>query len=593
MGVTTGTFTRYGLQWSDEITPLQVEFWCIKKGKEWCEQQGRSLLYHYEQAQKLLWPDDDVHRWSELALKSFVENPLIVLMGPSDCGKTYPSAKFGLIEYWVSPNNTLVLVSSTDVRGLELRVWGAIKDLYNRAKERHDYLPGHVLESLHCITTDEREDEKARVLRKGIICIPCMQNGRYVGLGKYVGIKQSRIRQIGDECQLMASSFLDAVPNYLGKDYKGIFLGNPLDPIDPLGRIAEPECGWEQLPEPEKTTVWKTRFHGGICVNFIGTDSPNFDYPREHPIRFPYLISHRKIEAVKQFWGPESMEFYSQCKGVMKAGLVGRRVITRELCRQHFAHDTAVWQGGERIKLYGCDPAYGGGDRCVGIMGEFGEERTGVQILKVYKPEIIPISLRLNTMPEDQIAMYVKGRLETENIPTSNCFYDSFGKGTLGYAFSRHFGASTPIPVDSGARPTTRPVRHDLYKEEDGNTRLKRCDEHFSKFVTELWFSVRYIIECDQMRELPEDVMMEGTLREYGLVHGNKIEIETKEDTRERMGRSPDLFDALAIMVEGARQRGFKIQKLGIKPDSVEESWMEKSEEEYERALSESLLIHA
>lgn len=588
------TFVKYGRRWSGDVTPLQIEFWCIKNGAEWCKSQGRSHLYHYRQAERLLWPDDDVHRWSELALQVFVENPLIVLMGPSDCGKTYPAAKFGLIDYWVSPNNTLVLVSSTDVRGLELRVWGAIKDLFNRARDIHDDLPGHVLESMHCITTDELEDDRARVLRKGIICIPCMQNGRYVGLGKYVGIKQGRIVQIGDECQLMASSFLDAIPNYLGKPYyKGIFLGNPLDPLDPLGRIAEPECGWERLPEPTKTTVWKTRFHGGVCVNFIGTDSPNFDYPKDQPVKYPYLISYKKLDAVEAFWGPDSLEFYSQCKGVMKYNLVGRRVINKELCRQHKAHETAIWQGTDRVKVYGCDPAYGGGDRCVGMMIEFGEERNGLQILKVSKPEIIPVSIKSNAIVEDQIALYIKRRLEEENIPVANCFYDSFGKGTLGYAFARHFGASTPVPVDSGARPSKRPVRHDLYIEDNGETRLKRCDEHFSKFVSELWFSVRYVIECDQMRELPEDVMNEGTLREFGLVRGNKIEVESKEDTRERMGRSPDLFDALTICVEGARQRGFKIQKLGIKQGADQEDWATNDEQEYERAINDALLVHA
>jgi hypothetical protein len=52
-------------------------------------------------------------------------------------------------------------------------------------------------------------------------------------------------------------------------------------------------------------------------------------------------------------------------------------------------------------------------------------------------------------------------------------------------------------------------------------------------------------------------------MREYGIAAGNRIELETKDDTKKRMGRSPDLFDWLATAVEGARRMGFRIQRLG------------------------------
>jgi len=58
-------------------------------------------------------------------------------------------------------------------------------------------------------------------------------------------------------------------------------------------------------------------------------------------------------------------------------------------------------------------------------------------------------------------------------------------------------------------------------------------------------------------------------MREYRVVGADaKIEVETKDELKDRMGRSPDLFDWLAIAVEGCRQRGFKIQRLGETPES-------------------------
>jgi hypothetical protein len=120
-----------------------------------------------------------------------------------------------------------------------------------------------------------------------------------------------------------------------------------------------------------------------------------------------------------------------------------------------------------------------------------------------------------------------------------------------------------------------------------------RCDEQYSKFVTEMWYSVREVIEGDQLRELPEEVMMEGCLREFYVVLGNKIEIEPKEDTRKRMGRSPDLFDWLSIAIEGCRQRGFKIRRLGSdKASEATEDYLEEEEARYRQIIKSKGMHH-
>lgn len=587
---------KYGINWPEGWDELQIEFYFIKNGgyfMRYGKRFGVNLFHHHKEAQKILWPEDDWHRWADLALKEITSNTITTLMGPGDAGKTYPSAKWGLVEYWSSPDDTLVIVSSTDVRGLELRVWGAIKDLYNRAKERFE-LPGIAIDSLHCITTDDvQEDDRARVLRKGIICIPCLQSGRFVGLGKYVGIKQKRIRQIGDEVQLMGTSFLDAVPNYLGKDYRAVFLGNPLDPFDCLGKVAEPVDGWDNQEEPQKTTCWNTRFHNGRCVNFVGTDSPNFDFPQDQPQRYPYLIGKNKIEAVRSFWGEDSLQFYSQCKGVMKKGLLSRRVITSDLCKIHKAFEEVVWLNDQRTKIFALDAAYSGegGDRCVGGHIEFGQMISGGVGIKVHPPKVVPVKLSEEKTAEDQIASWCKEYCDANGIKMEDGFYDSTGRGTLGAAFARLLGNKVPVPVEFGGKASKRPVRHDLFVEELNvyqvrTKRLKRCDEHYKKFVTELWFSVRYTIESEQLRELPREVMEEGCLREYGMTNSNLIEIEAKQDTKLRMGRSPDLFDWLVTAVEGARQRGFQIKKLGAEIVEKSTPARDKLDEDSDRYLS-------
>lgn len=256
----------------------------------------------------------------------------------------------------------------------------------------------------------------------------------------------------------------------------------------------------------------------------------------------------------------------------MKLALAHARVITRDLCRQHKAHEKVVWRGTTpSTKIMAIDPAYGGGDRCIEMSGEYGLDDTGKNVIRIGSYKIIKIDLKKldekgqRITPEDQIANTVWEDAKNNGVPATNIFYDSFGKGTIGFAFARKFGATSPVPVDSGAQPTKRPVRQDLFvlDETRRQKRLKRCDEHYSKFVTEMWFSVRYAIEAEQIRELPVDVMLEGCTREYYTVAGNKIEVEPKDKMRERMGKSPDLFDAAGVLIEGARRLGFQIDKLG------------------------------
>lgn len=593
------SFEKYNLHWKRGTDALDIEFYAIRQGGRWKQSDGQmrgeGLFHHYKEAQKLLWPEDDHHRWSDLTLRTILENDVTVLMGCSDSNKTYSMVRYGLTDWFAFPNNTLFIVSSTDVRGLELRIWGKMKELFNRARDRYPDLPGYVLEGMRSITPDAIDDrnERGRLLTKGLVCVPCVSNNHYVGLGKMVGIKQDRLRHLGDEVQHMKSSFLDAYTNWYGKpDFKGVMSGNPLDEYDPLGKAAEPPEGWKSKPVPTKTETWRSTFFNAAVVCLYGLDSPNFDYPKDEPTRYPYMIGHKKIEAVIKTHGRDSLHFSSQCEGVIKPGMVASRVITRELCRIHGAHDKVVWEGTTRTKLYACDPAYGGHDRCVGMPLEFGLNADERQVIKLHPWELIPVKAKAQETPEDQIAHYIKERTVELGIPTSNIFYDSFGKGTVGAAMARVFGFEVPVPVNSGDKTTERPVRYDLFVPDiHGGRRLKKCSEHYSKFVTEMWFSVRECIESNQLFELLEDVMMEGCMREYYVVSGNRIEVEPKDDMRERTERSPDLFDTLAVGLEGARQRGFKIERIGeASAENAGKSWLLELNERH-RKLVQSLRL--
>ena len=356
----------YGLEWPESTDPLEVEFFFIKAGgyhNENGKVYGRGKFYHMKAAISLMWPDDDHHRWSDLGLKRKCENEICVFMGSSDSNKTYLSARYILTDYWASPDNTLWMVSSTELRGAELRIWGKLKELFNRARERYPWLPGRVLESKTCITTQDitLDGSEARVMTKGILFIPCKSGENWVGLGAYAGIKPTkngRLRHCGDEVSFMERSFLQAYANWFGKpNFEGILNGNPIELDDCLCVAAEPMGGWETWEDSKKTQEWRSKWYGAWVIAFDGRDSPNFDFPANLPPRYDYLISRKKTDAVAKAEGEESQLYWMQCIGKPRPGAEKFKIFTKRDCELAGAFDDVIWEAAPTLKI-GASPGF-------------------------------------------------------------------------------------------------------------------------------------------------------------------------------------------------------------------------------------------
>lgn len=595
---------RYGLTWAPGYDDLRIELEMIRRNGEGAGALG--LFEHFMRARSLAWPERYRHRWTEQIYREILNNIVTILMGPGSSQKTSTASEFVLLDYWANPDNTIVLVSTTTVDKLDLAVFGEIKMLFNSARKLYPWLSGNPIESRRAISTDNLDETAARDIRKGIVGRACYVGQSYVGLGVFAGIKQQRIRFLADELQFMAPTFFDCLPNMFqsaGLDAKGdpevkvIGSGNPKhDPNDQLSKAAEPVAGWESVAENLKTSTWNTKFHRGRCLNLIGLDSPNFDVAEGERPPYPRLINRASVKLVEARWGKDSLQYYSQCVGAMRMGMLGRRVLTKKICEQHRAFEKSLWLNNEITKVGFLDPAWGGEDRCVWGWLEFGTLLEGIEAIRLGGIMTVPVLASSSVLPDDQIAQFCKTQSTALSIPPSNIFYGSTGRGTTGAAFARVFGTQVPIPLAEGDRPTARPVRHDLFVlEENGEKRLKRCDEEYGRFNAEMWFAVRNVVECDQFREMSEEVVGEFELREY-IEQNNRIYLEKKTDTRERMGRSPDLADALAFGVEGARQLGFKIKRLGYQiiekePDS--DDFFTEEASQWDTAIEASLLNHS
>lgn len=581
----------YGLDWPGSSDQLQIELHFIGEGGYVTVQGqrfGLGLYGHFRAAMSAAWPEDDHHRWSDLILKSILENRLTVVTGSRDSGKTRTASKWALIDYYSRPNETLILMTSTDTRGLQLRVFGDIKSLHERARERFPWLPGNVVDSRYGIFTDDVTDgDSVRDMRKGIIGVPCLSSqGEYMGMAlkNFAGIKQKRRRLIGDELQFIPVTYLTVLDSLDKGDFHGVFLGNPIaDNGKALDRVSEPQVGWDGLGEVTKTKTWPNKYNG-VTISLVGTDSPNFD--KETLNRFPYMVDQSDVDRVtKRPGGKDSVEFWSQIMGVRKSGAVANRVLTVAEIERYGGFKDCIWEGSPRTRVYAIDAGFGG-DPCVRTWLEFGQEVSGQQVIRFGDQKVIPILVSSGLSPEKQIAQFAKADCETLGIPAAHVFFDAGMYATLAVEMAREMSPAVNA-VNFGGTATERPVSNDLMilDEQTQSKRPKTWHEHVSKFVTELWFVVRLLAQCKQARSFPREAAEEFGRREWRYVYGDRYELETKDDYKLRNGgESPNHADSLVIGVEGARRLGFTIENLPDPnaPPKEDESYLEDEVRRYQ-----------
>ena len=397
-------------------------------------------------------------------------------------------------------------------------------------------------------------------------------------------------------CSLLPKVFVDSISNLdKNPDFKLIGLGNPKETTDALGILAEPSAdlgGWDGgIDQSPVTKVWTTRRPDGVCVQLVGSDSPNLDGKLGIP-----LITQEQIDRDIAFYGRDSLWFTMMNEGVMPKGQGSRRVLTRQDCVKFGAFNPPNWLGSARTKIAFLDAAYGGvgGDRCIFGTLEYGAETPtdlpeavasalisqqpvadrAKNIIALGPVENVPINPKLDILAVDQIVNFVKSRCEAANIPPANFFYDAGMRSSLVMAFSRLWSAQCQA-IDCGGSPTESKVSADIDIP---------CSKYYSKRITEIWFSVRLVVHAGQFRGMTDDVIYEFAAREWTIVGANKTEVETKEKMKLKVGRSPDKADAVAIGVEGARQRGFVIRRMRqAQQAKQDEKWKRELRERSER----------
>lgn len=565
---------------------IEREIYFIHNGGRWKLPKtkrvvGNGLAFHFKTAIKLLWPEVKQHRWFDLFVDEWLTHDYVGVIGPRNSGKSLNATVCHLLDYYAFPVSTTTLVCSTTKERLEDRIWGEMKKYHRIAKMNWPDCPGHLIEGRQRIVTDDRDEaSEGRDFRNGLLGVPCRRGDKFVGVADFQGIKNKRVRLCGDELAALPKSFIDAIATMDTQgEFKVTGMGNPAQTTDALGILCEPHVtigGWEGgIDQTPKTKTWKTRFEGGICIQYPGSDSPNMEVPIGQPPPYPFLMTREILERDAQTWGKDDWHYTMFDEGRMPHGQGSRRVITRQLCLKQHAMEEPVWLNSNLTYITALDAAYRavGGDRCVLMRLAFGQESYAPDgqklvesfvsqkddnpehktILAVLDTIVIPIAGNELEAPEDQIVMFVRKKHGEWNLGPDALYYDAGMRTSLVTAFARLWSPKVNS-IDFGGKASERPVSRDIDI---------TCRDYYANYVTELWYSTRLAIEAGQVRGMSEDLVSEGCAREWTNVGANKIKVETKDDMKLKSGRSPDLYDTFACGLEGARQKGFVISRLG------------------------------
>lgn len=602
----SGRFLKYGVWWSPHVQPPSMELDCIRMGGRWKKQDGgdagEGLYFHFRRFQELVWPERIWEKgpfknyWADACLNAYIEGTYVGVMGCSGAGKSDSFGVIGLTDWYSQPWCTTVLVSSTDLASLDRRIWGMITQYHRAAKRNCDWLPGYLIEGRRIIIQDpQNEHSEGRDFKNGLIGVPCRRGGQFVGLSALVGIHNKRIILLADESNLMPRGFLDATANLQQNPFfKCVALGNPNETTNAHGTICEPSVeigGWEgAIDQTPGTKTWKTRFPNGICLQLPASDSPNLRAPADQPPPFDFLPTAKAIADSVQIWGKDDWHHQMFIEAKMPRGQGSRRVLTRQACNKFGAFKEPNWRDSRRTKITFLDAAYRGvgGDRCIFGELQFGyeveapdagkllnsiisqkfDDNKGRQIIALIDLVAIPISSEQGAeSAEDQIVKFVTQACKSRDVGPENFYYDAGMRTSLVQAFARADWQQSNS-IDCGGKPTEAPVSSEI---------RTSCRDYYSKFVTELWFSVRMAVEASQFRGMIDEAATEFCQREWMTVSGNRIEIESKADYKLKSGRSPDMADAVAVGLFGARQKGFVITKLSslIPHDRRGPHWMD------------------
>jgi hypothetical protein len=561
-------FTAFGIEFPDNTTELDAHLYCFRHSHR-PEYGGLGKAAHFRRCCELLWGPDSPrpfiwHPWAEWMLKESCRQKYLSVLGAGSSGKTVFFAVWAIVNWLANPLATKVMVTSTSLKESRKRIWGAVREYYMAAQGA---MPGKLVDSQGIIKLSD-EDDPITSEKAGIELIAGERKKEKEAIGKLIGIKNDTIIFIADELPELSEAILQAAFSNLtlNPHFQLVGIGNFNSVYDPLGVLSRPKNGYSSINQD--MDEWETE--RGWCIRLDGIKSPNIIAGRDiWPIYgSAQLAEHKKM-------GENTAAFWRMCRSFPCPEGEEHTIFSDADFIAGKAQEPATWVG-SKIRLAAFDPGYTtGGDRSAAVFGWLGMTTDGKMTLAVDPPIIVLEDLRKTDETRSyqiakQFMLYCQEphRHEGQKIQPENVAIDSTGAGIPFSDILCELWSPKIMQVQFGSKPSELPV---------SANDARRCCDAYSNKVTELWYGTLPFIQAGQIKTLPEDIIKELKARRYDTVKsvGLKVLVEPKKDMKERIGKSPDLADAFALLVELARHRHGFIAEGMAESTRSRNSWLE------------------
>lgn len=494
-----------------------------------------------------IWNNDDLpeklmvrHPWAERMIKMAIRNKYLAIGGSASSGKSHAMGAWGIVNFLARPRDTLILVTSTTLREARKRIWGSIISLLTVIEDA----PIKIRDSIGNVAY---LDEKGTLIeRAGLSLIAAEKSKTREAVGKFIGIKQKRVILIGDELSELSEAILNAGLTNLSKnpEFQMIGMSNPNSRFDAFGVWSQPKNGWDSV-DCQTDDEWDTKW-GGKYIRLDGERSPNI---LAGETLFPWLPTAQKLAEDRALLGAESRGYMRMVRAVFFDSEETEGIYSEaELARSGSLSKTQ-WAG-KPVPIAGLDPAFtNGGDRTILYTGLVGYDTSGQYVCEFGEAIHLNDDATNKAVPRTyQIVKQVKDACIKRGIPPENLAVDATGAGAPFCDVLAGEWSSAFLRVSFGGKASDKRV--------SANSSLVG-EELYVNRASELWFVGKELVRTKQLFGISSDLAQEMCGRNYELVKGSslRVKIESKQETKSRLGRSPDLADAAFLCLDMARQR--------------------------------------
>src|SRR4029077_15643611 len=479
----------------------------------------------------------------------------LIVLGAAAMGKSYSLIAFSLLDWLRDPEYTEIKIISTTAGHAKSQAFSTLQRLYKAAIVP---LPGISMDGFVGLASKDRHSAIT------LIGIPQGEDGKGTLQGFHpvprpaphpVFGSMSRVRAFLDESEEIPVGCWEGVANLLasgfGVEYVKVYCAtNPRDVTSKLAQLAEPPNGWTTVNlDTDKSWYSSERW------NVLRLDGVDCENVIERKLIFPGFLTWDGFQKFALELGGQSPRYLTFGRAMYPLSALQNTLIPYSLLESVIGQYLFT---GRTIGTAGIDLAFEGGDRVVVFVGRYGNA-IGFQPLNGkptlwQKPRYCIQCDQFYELPKEKtiaLASSIEHKLKALNVNPDWVTCDRTGVGTGTHdALCEQWSAS---------------VRAVMWGAESGNRRILSDDHDYAIEVydgidTEMYARVRKFLEFGFMAFAPQiqtgQLFKELSGRRYqpapkGPSGKPRIRLEPKKEFKRRLGWSPDIADALVMMIHG------------------------------------------